>query len=103
MSNDITVNESWIDKLVDELVNTKNETTVLCITNNQLKTLIDIIFNNTELDYGGDGLKITNDKVIIEYIRALDPVRYDAILNSLKDEREAELARLRAETPDKEA
>ena len=90
MDKEITVNDNWIDKLVDELVNTKNEESVLIITNNQLKTLIDLIYNNSRLDYTGDALTFKNESVIFEYIRAIDPVKYDAIIKSLKADEDKE-------------
>ena len=90
MDKEITVNDNWIDKLVDELVNTKNEESVLIITNNQLKTLIDMIYNNSRLDYSGDSLTLKNESVIFEYLRAIDPVRYDSIIKSLKADEDKE-------------
>lgn len=90
MINEITANDNWIDKLVDELVNTKNEESILIITNNQLKTLIDMIYNNSRLDYSGDSLTLKNESVIFEYLRAIDPVRYEDIIKSLKAEENKE-------------
>ena len=91
---DNTVNETWINKLVDELVDTKNEYASQVVDVNQLYTLIKIIFNNSRLDYGGEGLRIEGDTAIFEYLRVIDPDSYYRKLNSLKSEREAELIRL---------
>ena len=95
---DNTVNEAWIDKLVDELVETKNEVANQVVEVNQLYTLIKIIFNNTSLNYGGEGLRIDNCLSILEYLRVIDPDAYYRKLNKLKAEREAELKRLTAST-----
>ena len=91
---DNTVNEAWIDKLVDELIDTKNEVANQVVEVNQLYTLIKIIFNNTSLNYGGEGLRIDNCLSILEYLRVIDPDAYYRKLNKLKTEREAELKRL---------
>ena len=93
---DNTVKETWIDKLVDELVDTKNEVANQVVEVNQLYTLIKIIFNNVRLDYSGEGMRIENDTAILEYLRVIDPDSYYKKLNGLKSEREAEIAKHKA-------
>lgn len=79
MSN-FTENENWIDKLVDEYVDTTNDLIEAEISCNQLNTLKEIIFNNVTLDYSGKSLRINNDNVILEYLRAVYPDSYDIAL-----------------------
>ena len=101
MSN-ITENETWIDKLVDELVDTKDKVTDLNVKAIRLDVLAEIILNNTRLDYDGEGLRIENESAILEYLRVIRPSFYASKLKSLKDKREAEIQRL-AEIKAKEA
>lgn len=72
-----TANETWIDKLIDELVDAKTELIEAEVSCNQLYTLKELIFNNTAIDYTGKGLRIANDNVIIEYLRVIYPDSYD--------------------------
>lgn len=91
---DNTVKETWIDKLVDELVDTKDEVSQLRLKEARLDCLISIILNNSRLNYGGEGLRIENERVILEYLRAIYKRSYEARLDELKAEREAELAKV---------
>ena len=84
MSN-FTENENWIDKVIDELVDAKNDLIEAEISCNQLNNLKEIIFNNVMLDYSGKSLRINNDVVILEYLRAIYPDSYDIALTRLKD------------------
>ena len=93
MSN-ITENETWINKLVDELVDTKNDYADARVELDQFDTLIKLIFNNARLAYGGEGLRIENEESILEYLKVIAPDSYYSKLNSLKAEREFELAKL---------
>lgn len=99
---DNTVKENWIDKLVDELVDTKNEVASNVVDVNQLDTLIKLILNNASLGYSGENLRIENEISIFEYLKVIAPNSYYKKLNSLKDEREAEIKKL-AEAKAKEA
>lgn len=92
MSN-LTENETWIDKLVDELVDTKNEVARQVVDVNQLYTIIKIIFNNARLDYEEKGLRLENDTAIFEYLKAIDPDSYIKTFESLKAEKAAALAK----------
>lgn len=85
MSN-FTENENWINKLVDEFVDAKNDLIEAEISCNQLNNLKEIIFNNVTLDYSGKSLRINNDDVILEYLRAIYPDSYDIALTRLKEE-----------------
>lgn len=99
---DNTVNETWIDKLVDELVDAKNEIANNVVDVNQLYTLIKLILNNASLGYSGENLRIENEISIFEYLKVIAPDSYYRKLNSLKDEREAEIKKL-AEAKAKES
>ena len=46
---DKSTNDTWIDKLIDELVDTKDEITALGVLNNQSNILLEIIFNCSRL------------------------------------------------------
>lgn len=89
MTND-TAKETWIDKLVDELVVAKDDISELSVEHNQLNNLIRILFNNARLDYNGEGLTLANDTAVYEYLRALKPTYYNEKLDKLKADREAE-------------
>lgn len=78
--SDFKTNETWIDKLVDELVDAKNDLIEAETGCNQLYNLKEIIFNNVTLDYSGKNLRINNDDVILEYLRAIYPDSYDIAL-----------------------
>ena len=92
MSN-FTENETWINKLVNELIDTKDEIANQAVTSNQLYTLIDIIFNNTSLTYYGDSIKIESDNAILDYLMVIAPDAYEKRLKKLKAEREAKKAK----------
>ena len=77
--------ETWIDKVIDELVDAKNDLIDARITSNQLYTLKDIIFNNATLDYSGNELRLSNESAIFEYLRAIYPDTYDITLTRLKE------------------
>lgn len=98
-----TVKETWIDKLVDELVDAKDERSSDAVEINQFYNLLKLIFNNARLGYGGEELRLENETAIFEYLRVIDPTGYEARLNDLKAEREAELARARRNAEVKKA
>lgn len=93
MNND-TVNETWIDTLVDELVDAKNKVSRLIISSDRLDTLVTIILNNAELNYQGNGLRISSDTPILEFLRSVYPTQYANKITTLKTEQEAELKKL---------
>lgn len=93
---DNTVNETWINKLVDELVDAKDERSSDAVEINQFYNLLKLIFNNARLGYGGEELRLENEKAIFEYLRVIDQTGYEARLNDLKAEREGELAEAKA-------
>ena len=103
MNND-TVKETWIDKLVDELVDAKNEITTLtdaCACYRAEKralekannTLIDTILDNTRLDYDGNELRIDSDTALIYLLKIEYPDEYRERLEELKTRRAARAAR----------
>ena len=87
---DNTVNETWIDKLVDELVDAKNEVASKAVDVEQLYTLVKLIFNNARLNYSGESLRIENEDAIFEYLKVIEPDTYYSKLKALKAERDAE-------------
>ena len=93
MSN-VTENETWIDKLIDELIDTKNEYASQVVDVNQLETLAKLILNNARLDYSGETLRLENETAVFEYLRVIYPTAYAVRLSNLKEEREAEIKRL---------
>ena len=93
MNND-TVNETWIDKLVDELVDAKKDASNFQVSSYQLNALMKIIINNTELDYSGDKLRITDERAILDFIRVIAEGWYNQRLKTLLEIREAELKKL---------
>lgn len=96
MSN-VTENETWIDKLIDELIDTKDEVSQLRLKEARLDYLIAIILNNSRLSYDGEGLRIENESAILEYLRTIYKRSYEARIDELKVEREAEIQRLAEE------
>ena len=93
---DNTVNETWINKLVDELVDAKDERTSNAVEINQFYNLLTLIFNNSTLGYGGEDLRLENETAIFEYLRVIDKTGYEARLTELKLERETKLAEAKA-------
>ena len=93
MNND-TVKETWIDKLVDEFVDAKKDASNFQVSSYQLNALIKIIINNTELDYSGDKLRITDERAILDFIRVIAEGWYNQRLKTLLEIREAELKKL---------
>ena len=87
---------SQLDKLIDELVDAKDERSSDAVEINQFYNLLKLIFNNAKLGYGGEELRLENETAIFEYLRVIDPTGYETRLNRLKDEREAERKRLEA-------
>ena len=83
---DNTVNETWIDKLIDELVDTKNEVSRLSIKEDKFESLLSLIFNNARLDYSGESLRLENDDAVFEYLRAIYPRYYKEKLDELIEE-----------------
>lgn len=52
---------------------------------NQLTILKAILFNNTELNWSGEELKIGDSREIMEYLRAIDKDRYNKRFEHLKN------------------
>lgn len=94
---DNTVNENWINNLVDELVDTKNKRTDDAVEINQFYNLLRLIFNNARLDYSGENMRIDNETAIFEYLKIIDPTGYNTRLDDLKIEREAEIEKIKEE------
>lgn len=101
---DNTVNETWIDKLIDELVATKGDVrdlerdyTSLKSENRELEKanirFVDTILDNTRLDYDGEELRINSDTAIIYLLKLEYPDEYKERLKELKEELEAKLAK----------
>ena len=84
-----TVKENWIDKLIDELIEAKDEVNRLTVDSSQLDVLVGIILDGSRLNYDGNGLRIDDESGIFAYLRAIYPETYKARLRELKEEREA--------------
>lgn len=52
---------------------------------NQLTILKAILFNNTELNWSGEELKIGDSRAIMEYLRAIDKERYNKRFENLRN------------------
>ena len=52
---------------------------------NQLTILKTILFNNTELNWNGEELKIGDSRAIMEYLKAIDKDRYNKRFEHLKN------------------
>ena len=92
-----TVKETWIDKLVDELVDAKNTNASLlrdyaCAYSEKRELekantrLIDTILDNTRLDYDGKELRIDSDTALIYLLKLEYPDEYRERLEELKNE-----------------
>jgi hypothetical protein len=88
-----TVKETWIDKLVDELVDAKDEVSRLTVCQESLDTMVRIILNCSDLDYGNKDLRLSTERAILEYVKAIYPSRYAARIQELKAERDADKIR----------
>lgn len=58
----------------------------LAIDKNNLDALVHIIVDNAKLSYSGDGLRITNEETIMQFIKYLYPNTYESKLDELKKE-----------------
>ena len=87
-------NENAIIRLTEELVSAKDEVSNLSsdlssvrADNNELyktkKRLIEVIINNTKLDYNDRDLTIDNETAILQLIKYTDPVIYNCRLEEL--------------------
>ncbi len=92
-----TAKETWIDKLVDELVDAKNTNASLlrdyAYTYSERRELekantrlIDTILDNTRLDYDGKELRIDSDTALIYLLKIEYPDEYRERLEELKRE-----------------
>ncbi len=90
-----TVKETWIDKLVDELVDAKNDVSRLesdlAYSRAEKRELdkantrlIDTILDNTRLDYDGKELRIDSDTALIYLLKIEYPDEYRERLEELK-------------------
>lgn len=90
-----TVKESWIDKLVDELVDAKNDVSNVNCDNAYLRAqkkelekannrLIDTILDNTRLDYDVKELRIDSDTALIYLLKLEYPDEYRERFDELK-------------------
>ena len=52
---------------------------------NQLTILKTILFNNSELNWSGEELKIGDSRAIMEYLKAIDKDRYNKRFEHLKN------------------
>lgn len=92
---DNTVNETWIDKLVDELVDAKDDISKLerelAYSRDKKEELekanirlVDTILDNTCLGYDSKELRINSDTAIIYLLKLLYPDEYSERLKELK-------------------
>lgn len=93
-----TVKESWIDKLIDELIDAKNDVSSLNLDYAYLKaekrelekannTLINTILDCTRLNYDGEELRIDDETALIYLLKIAYPDEYRERLEELKEDR----------------
>jgi hypothetical protein len=93
-----TVKETWIDKLVDELVDAKNDVSnvnsdyaYLSAAKKELEkannTLVDTILDCTRLNYDGEELRIDDETALIYLLKIAYPDEYRERLEELKEDR----------------
>lgn len=49
-----------------------------------MRVLVNLILNNTELNYRQDGLRIEDDDIVMAYIKAYCPIQYRERLEELQ-------------------
>ena len=59
----------------------------LAIDKNNLEALLHLIIDNAELNYNGDGLRISNETTIIQFVKYLYPSTYREKLEQLQEEK----------------
>lgn len=59
----------------------------LAIDKNNLEALLHLIIDNAELNYNGDGLRISNETTIIQFVKYLYPSTYREKLEQLQKEK----------------
>lgn len=89
-----TANETWINKLVDEVIDSKRDAARLKSTDEQFDILLRLILSNTDLDYLDKELTIKNDTAILEYIKIIAGGYYSKRLSDLQEAKDAERRRL---------
>lgn len=94
--DNITAKESWIDKLVDELIDAKDTASRLELDSSQLDTMVNIILNSSRLNYDGNGLRIDDEGSIFAYLKVIYPETYKMRLEELKAARDEERALIEA-------
>ena len=94
--DNITAKESWIDKLVDELIDAKDTASRLELDSSQLDTMVNIILNSSRLNYDGNGLRIDDEGSIFAYLKVIYPETYKKRLEELKAARDEERALIEA-------
>lgn len=100
-----TANETWINKLVDAVIDSKKDAARLRTTDDQFDILLKLILSNTDLDYLDKELTIKNDTAILEYIKIIAGGYYSKRLSDLQEAKGAERRRIAelAEVTAKEA
>ena len=48
-------------------------------------TIVNMIFNNSRLNWNGTGLAINRDEGIFEYLKAIEPAMYEAKIKELQE------------------
>ena len=53
-------------------------------------TLVNMIFNNSRLNWNETGLTINRDEGIFEYLKAIEPSMFESKMKELKEKEDAE-------------
>lgn len=48
-------------------------------------TIVDLIFNNVKLNWDKTGLSISKDEGLFEYLKAIEPSKYEAKMKELQE------------------
>lgn len=102
--DNFTANETWIDKLVDELVDAKDEIRSIAEDSRILRTLIDMILDESKLSDSSDSeLRLNGSgKAILAFIKAYNYNSYKdrvAELKELKELKESKEAKTESSAP----
>lgn len=86
---DEKTNEAFC-KLIDELIDAREELEELRVAQSKLQSLTDVILNHTKLNYSGTDLRLEDEEIILGFIEAFFPVKYVKRKVYLLNEREIE-------------
>lgn len=75
--------EQFMNKMYELYLDMLQDTNANARLEERYDTLINTIFNNLELNWDKTGLRIKDENKIVTIIQAIEPQRYNTILNEL--------------------